>query len=195
MGFQECKNVGWVMDAAKQRGLNGDYKTLSLVWEDRALGIAYRASRWTLLQEGHEDVGEDQSWQYYGKRAVLWGRFQHRDGLTLFFINHHGPLPVSTSGNCGGSATSYNIMRVIAENAHANDAVVLVGDFNAQAHSSRITALDGFMHRVVSGTDMGGVDHIFSNCADDAVLDASQLGNGGSDHDAISTVLRFPSPE
>merc|ERR1712176_918688 len=109
--------------------------------EDRALGIVYLKSRWSLLGSGHEDVGEDRSWQYYGKRAAQWARLQHQNGSVVFFINHHGPLPVSASGSCAGSATAYNIIRVIAENAHTDDVVMLVGDFNAQPHSSRFTTL------------------------------------------------------
>merc|ERR1712157_666862 len=119
------------MSEAKKHGLKGDYGTLSLVWEDRALGMAYLKSRWSLLSEAHEDVGEDRSYQYYGKRAAQWARLQHKDGAVVFFINHHGPLPVSASGSCAGSATAYNIMRVIAENARVDDVVILVGDFNA----------------------------------------------------------------
>eukprot|EP00929_Paragymnodinium_shiwhaense_P036675 TRINITY_DN1961_c0_g1_i1.p1 TRINITY_DN1961_c0_g1~~TRINITY_DN1961_c0_g1_i1.p1 ORF type:complete len:419 (+),score=77.15 TRINITY_DN1961_c0_g1_i1:78-1334(+) len=190
MGFQESKDVDRVMRDARSHGLPDEYKTLSLVWEDRALGMAYR-NTWTLLENGHQDVGEDTRQQYYGKRAVLWGRFQHQDGHTAFFINHHGPLPVSASGWCAGSATAYNIMRVVAEHAKPRDALILVGDFNAQPHSSRVQALDKYMHRVFSGNSMGSVDHIYSNCAGDAVLKKENLGTGGSDHDALSVVLEF----
>lgn len=193
IGFQECKNVDWIMGDARSHGLQGEYGTLSHVWEDRALGMAYLKSRWSLLNSGKEDVGEDRSFQYYGKRAVQWARLQHNDGSVVFFINHHGPLPVSASGSCAGSATAYNIIRVIAENAHTDDVIILVGDFNAQPHSSRFTTLSRYMHQIISGTSMEGVDHIFSNCNGPAVVDTYNLGNGGSDHDALSVVFSIPA--
>merc|ERR1712194_521427 len=57
--------------------------------------------RWTKLASGHEDVGEDSPNQYYGKRSVVWGRFEHmKTGKTVFFVNHHGPLKVSEGGGC-----------------------------------------------------------------------------------------------
>lgn len=191
MGFQESKDVDRIMRDARRNGLPDEYETLSLVWEDRALGMAYRSTVWTLLDDGHEDVGEDRRDQYYGRRAVLWGRFKHTSGLTAFFINHHGPLPVSAGGSCAGAATAYNIMRVIAQNSKPGDAVVLVGDFNAQKHSSRVKALDAYMNRVYTGTSFDGVDHVYSNCGGEAVLKKENLGTGGSDHDALSVMIEF----
>eukprot|EP00928_Gymnodinium_smaydae_P080201 TRINITY_DN6394_c0_g1_i2.p1 TRINITY_DN6394_c0_g1~~TRINITY_DN6394_c0_g1_i2.p1 ORF type:complete len:515 (-),score=72.07 TRINITY_DN6394_c0_g1_i2:312-1799(-) len=190
MGFQECKDIDRVMRDAKGHGLEGDYATLSLVREDRALGMAYLKSRWALLESGTADVGEDRRWQYYGKRAVQWARLRNTNNdAVVFFINHHGPLPVSAGGSCAGSSVGYNILRIIAEHARASDVVVLVGDFNAQAHSSRIKALDRHMHRVHSGTAMDGVDHVYSNCAGHAIHEKRNLGRGGSDHDALSVVF------
>eukprot|EP00928_Gymnodinium_smaydae_P080200 TRINITY_DN6394_c0_g1_i1.p1 TRINITY_DN6394_c0_g1~~TRINITY_DN6394_c0_g1_i1.p1 ORF type:complete len:513 (-),score=69.14 TRINITY_DN6394_c0_g1_i1:310-1785(-) len=190
MGFQECKDIDRVMRDAKGHGLVGDYATLSLVREDRALGMAYLKSRWALLESGTADVGEDRRWMYYGKRAVQWARLRNTDNdAVVFFINHHGPLPVSAGGSCAGSSVAYNILRIIAEHARTSDVVVLVGDFNAQAHSSRIKALDRHLHRVHSGTAMDGVDHVYSNCAGDAIHEKRNLGRGGSDHDALSVVF------
>eukprot|EP00929_Paragymnodinium_shiwhaense_P055895 TRINITY_DN2797_c0_g2_i2.p1 TRINITY_DN2797_c0_g2~~TRINITY_DN2797_c0_g2_i2.p1 ORF type:complete len:428 (-),score=82.70 TRINITY_DN2797_c0_g2_i2:694-1977(-) len=183
IGFQECDDIKRILGDAERWGLSGEYGTLS---GGRAIAIAYLKSRWTLISSGVENVGEDSRRQYYGKRSAHWGRFRNADGRTVFFANHHGPLPVSAGGGCAGSATAYNIMRMIAENAHAQDAVFLVGDFNAQPHSSRVKALDGFMHRVYTGSSHGGVDHIFSNCGGDHVAKTENLGSGGSDHDAIT---------
>merc|ERR1712194_676336 len=106
------------------------------------IAMAYLKTRWTKLASGHEDVGEDSPNQYYGKRSVVWGRFEHmKTGKTVFFVNHHGPLKVSEGGGCTGSATALHIMKVIAENAEVKDAIVLSGDFNAVASSSRIHEL------------------------------------------------------
>eukprot|EP00928_Gymnodinium_smaydae_P006662 TRINITY_DN12373_c0_g1_i1.p1 TRINITY_DN12373_c0_g1~~TRINITY_DN12373_c0_g1_i1.p1 ORF type:complete len:456 (-),score=45.98 TRINITY_DN12373_c0_g1_i1:271-1638(-) len=189
IGFQECDDVHRVMNDARSHGMKGSY---GMINGGRALAMAYLKSRWTVLGSGREDVGEDSRRQYYGKRSAHWARLRHNDGATVFFINHHGPLPVSHGGGCTGSATAYNIMRVIAENAHAGDGIILVGDFNAQNHSSRIRTLDKYMHKVFTGSSHGGVDHIFSNCHGSAVVSAQNLGSGGSDHDALSAVLSIP---
>jgi len=190
MAFQECDDRHRVISDAKLEGLSGDYEALD---GGRAVAIAYRKSRWTLKAHGTEDVGEDDAHQHYGKRTAMWVRLQHNDGKIVFFVNHHGPLPVGWGGGCTGSATAHNIMRVIAENAHPNDAIILVGDFNAPADSSRIQELDKRLNRVFSGTEMKGVDHIFTNCAADA--QGSNLGKGkgefGSDHDALSVSFKF----
>eukprot|EP00927_Polykrikos_kofoidii_P003053 TRINITY_DN11211_c0_g1_i1.p1 TRINITY_DN11211_c0_g1~~TRINITY_DN11211_c0_g1_i1.p1 ORF type:complete len:217 (-),score=18.54 TRINITY_DN11211_c0_g1_i1:402-1052(-) len=191
IGFQECDDIGRVMNDAKRHGLSGEYGS---VGPHKAIALAYRKSRWSMIDSGTAEVGEDSRRQYYGKRSVIWARLLHRDGSTVFFINHHGPLPVSESGGCTGSATAYNILKVIAENARSSDTVILVGDFNAQPHSSRIRALDKHIHRVMSGTSMGSVDHIFSNCAGSAVLSKANIGTGGSDHDALNAVFAIPRP-
>lgn len=183
MGFQECDNVGWVLGDAKKEGLPDGYEAIP---GPRALAIVYRTT-WEKLAAGSEDVGEDSPKQHYGRRAAQWVRLR-RDGRTLFFVNHHGPLPVSESGGCAGSATAYNILGLIAKNAQAEDGIILVGDFNAQSYSSRIQAMDKHLRRVYSGSAMGGVDHIYSNC--DAVK-TSNLGTGGSDHDALSVVIKI----
>lgn len=192
MGFQECKDVERVHRDAKRHGLPEDYAVLSYVHEDIALGMMYNKKRWTKLTDGKEHVGIDSPKQFYGRRGVQWARFENEEGASVFFINHHGPLPVSEGGGCTGTATALNILRVIAQNAHADDAIVLVGDFNAQESSSRIHALSKFMNKVYSGTSMGGVDHIFTNCVEAAVLRTDNLGSGGSDHHALSAVLRIP---
>merc|ERR1712187_473655 len=78
--------------------------------------------------------------------------------------------------------------------AHVSDLVILVGDFNAQHHSSRIQTLAKHMHKVFSGTSHGGVDHIFSNCGEDsATISATNIGTGGSDHDALNAVFELGS--
>jgi len=183
MAFQECDSMSRIIGDARDQGLSGDYE---LVNGGKALAIVWRASRFTLLSDGRADVGEDHSSQYYGKRSAHWVRLRHRDGQTVFFLNHHGPLPVSKSGGCTGSATALNILKVIAEHAHVGDVIVAVGDFNAQPHSSRIQAMDGYLNRVFTGGAMGGVDHVFSNCA---ASSTANLGSGGSDHDALSAVF------
>jgi len=190
MAFQECDDRHRVINDAKLEGLPGEWEAID---GGRAVAIAYLKSRWTLKDHGSEDVGEDDAHQHYGKRTAQWVRLQHTDGKMVFFVNHHGPLPVGWGGGCTGRAAAYNIMRVIAEHAQLGDAIVLVGDFNAQPASSRIQELDTRLNRVYSGTKMDGVDHIFTNCAADA--QGTNLGQGkgqfGSDHDALSVTFKF----
>jgi len=190
MGFQECDDRSRVLGDARVSGLAGDYATLN---GGRGIAMAYLKTRWTLLAHGTEDVGEDSRDQYYGKRSAMWARLQNHEGKTVFFVNHHGPLKVSQGGGCTGSATALNIMRVIGDHAHNEDVIILVGDFNAGPHSSRIQELNRRLHRVHSGYAMGGVDHVFSNCPSGASGKTLGKGDGHrkSDHDALSATIRI----
>eukprot|EP00931_Biecheleriopsis_adriatica_P067753 TRINITY_DN4181_c0_g1_i1.p1 TRINITY_DN4181_c0_g1~~TRINITY_DN4181_c0_g1_i1.p1 ORF type:complete len:364 (+),score=44.17 TRINITY_DN4181_c0_g1_i1:97-1092(+) len=182
MGFQECDDVTRIITDA---GLHRQYAMLQ---GPHALGMAYRLAAWEELGRGEEHVAEDRHDQWYGQRAVMWVRLRQRaTNLTLLFLNHHGPLPLSTGGKCGHEATAYNIMKVIGENADVNDNVVLVGDFNSVRDSSTVQKLSERMYRLFSGDSHGGVDHIFSSCGE--IVGTWNLGTGGSDHDALSTIL------
>merc|ERR1712187_482002 len=125
----------------------------------------------------------------------MWVRLRHIDesNKTVFFVNHHGPLKVSQGGGCTGSATAMNILKVISENAHTSDVIMLVGDFNAALGSSRVQEMERRLTKVHSGRIYGGVDHIFSNCGDRGK--GQTLGNGdgwaGSDHEALSATFRI----
>jgi len=191
MGFQECDDRNRVMGEAASSGLHASYATID---GGRAIAIAYLKTRWERLESGHEDVGEDSPNQYYGNRSLVWGRFRHMEtGKTVFFANHHGPLKVNEGGGCTGSATALHIMKVIAENANVEDAIILSGDFNAMASSSRIRELQRRLNRIFTGHAIGGIDHVFTNCGDGASGRILGKGDGeyGSDHDAISAVLQI----
>jgi len=190
MAFQECDSRGRVMAEAQSSGLEGSYKTID---GGKAIAMAYLKTRWTLLEQGKQNVGEDSKKQYYGKRALVWARFQHLEtNKTVFFGNHHGPLRPSEGGGCIGSATSLNIMKVIAENADVNDAIVLTGDFNAARSSSRVKELEKRLVRAFTGKAIGGIDHVFTNCGEGSSGRILGKGDGDykSDHDALSVVLR-----
>jgi endonuclease/exonuclease/phosphatase family metal-dependent hydrolase len=187
LAFQECDDRDRIMHDAKHQGLHGEYETID---GDHAIALAFRKSRFQLLEHGSEEVGEDSKDQYYGRRSAQWARLLHRDGIVVFFVNHHGPLRVSEDGGCTGLSVALNIMQVIAGNAHPDDRIVLVGDFNAEPWSSRISELDKRLHRVFSGTRMGGVDHIYTNC-NNSVATRKNIGTGGSDHDALSITFKF----
>jgi len=187
MAFQECDDRLRILNDARAEGLLGDYDALD---GGNAIALAYRIDKWRLLDQGAQDVGEDSQPQYYGRRTAMWARLAHNSSnKTVFFVNHHGPLPVSRAGSCTGSATALNIMKMISDHAHMSDAIILVGDFNARWGSTRITELNRRLHHVYSGTAMRGIDHVYSNCPLGA--EGRNLGSGGSDHDALSVTFLF----
>merc|ERR1719253_1390924 len=184
MGFQECEDVNRVL---RDGGLQDQYAGVP---GPHAMAIAYRRDTWDMIGGSHQDVAEDRSDQWYGTRAGQWVRLRNRaSGLTLLFVNHHGPLPVDTGGLCGGEATAFNLMKLIGSSAAPGDAIVLVGDFNAGLNTPVVNTLQARLHRVFSGRSFGGVDHIFSSCGN--VVSTRNLGSGGSDHDAVDALLQF----
>jgi hypothetical protein len=188
MGFQECEDPRWLLEPV---GLMDQYQILM---GKHAVCMAYNKKAWAMISNGTGEVAEDMKTKYYGKRGSQWMRLQHLETeLTLFFINHHGPLSVNSGGICGGEATSHNILQMIAKHGKVGDTVVLVGDFNANAGSKTIQDLWRHLVLVMSGKSWGGVDNIFSNAEAGAVVEAKILGSGGSDHDAIAATIRVES--
>uniref|UniRef100_A0A7S2JUH2 Endonuclease/exonuclease/phosphatase domain-containing protein n=1 Tax=Zooxanthella nutricula TaxID=1333877 RepID=A0A7S2JUH2_9DINO len=185
MGFQECEDVGRVL---REAGLETTHEGIV---GDHACAIAYNKATWTMLENGMDEVGEDRADQWWGTRGAQWARFKHTSkGRTVFVVNHHGPLPVGTGGLCGPQATAWNILKAIGTHAKKDDAVIVVGDFNADAGTATAAELGRRLHRVFTGASFGGVDHVFSSCGGDRVVSKRNLGAGGSDHDALEVVLR-----
>lgn len=183
MAFQECEDVQRVL---RDGGLQKQYGTIEGPY---AVALAYRLAAWKHLSDGKADVAEDRADQFYGLRAVLWARFRHREtNRTVFILNHHGPLPVGTGGKCGGSATAFNILKLIGLNADKKDAVLVAGDFNAGSQAHAIQQLHKRLSLVFTGRAMGGVDHIFG-CPGSVPHGNFNLGSGGSDHDALASVI------
>lgn len=150
--------------------------------------ISFRKSEWALIARGQHYVAKDKPGpMYYGERIMLWVRlYSLRTGKTLFVANHHGPLPVNTGGVCGGAVTAANLLRVIGSNAQPGDAIILMGDFNADGSSQTIGAVSKYLHR-----NFGGIDNIFTNLPQSSVFAPIQVGSGGSDHNAITVVLNL----
>lgn len=187
MGFQECEDVERVMHDANLSSTFGTYPNT-----DVAIAIAYNIARWEALTSGTAQVAEDQEveGQYYVRRSVLWARFRERTtDRIVFFANHHGPLQVNTGGLCGGPATAYNLLRVISFHAHPGDAILLVGDFNADPTAGTIRTLAEHLDLAYTGEKFNGVDNIFAACAQISEQGGQNLGSGGSDHDALSATL------
>jgi endonuclease/exonuclease/phosphatase (EEP) superfamily protein YafD len=177
MGFQECDDVKRILYDAK---LTDKYIAIN---GQHAHGLIYNTI-WNLLDKQSIDVGEDRSDQYFGKRIVSFVRLQHKlTKNTLFFVNHHGPLPVNTGGLCGLEAVAYNILKVIGKYSHISDSIVLVGDFNCNKNSITINILKMYMYHIHNSDSFGGVDHIFASS--NSIVSTENLGTGGSDHTAI----------
>jgi hypothetical protein len=190
MGLQECNWIyGFIFDA----GGDGQYEAFHI---NKNICIAVRKAAWEVLDHGEKIVASDSggAGQNYGQRAVMWVRARHKHTKeTLFFANHHGPLPLSSGGQWGPPATARNLLSVISENGKKGDAVILVGDFNSQVNSLTIKQLGCRLNKVKSGVKFGGVDHIFTNLGNAHVVSSNNLGQGGSDHDALSAVFNLGS--
>jgi len=186
MGFQECKDANLVLGRA---GLLSSYTVRQdILSESQALCMAYLTASWSMLDSGVEIVAEDAPDQYFGKRSAQWMRLQHiSSGKVLLFLNHHGPTPVNSGGACGGSGTAFKLLKLIAATVQQGDTIVLVGDFNADDSCQTIRRLQ----ERLSGANKHGLDNIFSNVPVSAIVSADNLGNGGSDHDALSVVLNL----
>lgn len=189
MAFQECENPGWVLGDA------GMENTFSFFQGPNAVCMAYRKSEWTLLDNGDHQVAEDGNWvrgSYYGKRIMMWLRLRHvPSGRTVFFANHHGPLPVNSGGRCGGLATAHNVLQVIQDKANKTDAVILVGDFNAGPYSPTVQMIGSQLAQVYNGTKFGGVDNFLTNVDQQRVIERHNYGGGGSDHDALGLIVNL----
>jgi len=96
---------------------------------------------------------------------------------------------VDTGGKCGGKVTAANLVRVIAGNAEEGDAIIVVGDFNAAPASDTISGLSQYLVHIFNGAMCGGIDNILSNTPPSSVIGTKNLGDGGSDHDAIAAIV------
>ncbi|CAK0870914.1 unnamed protein product [Prorocentrum cordatum] len=165
------------------------------IFRDRAICMAYRKDVWNMLSMGHAYVAADKQ---FGKRAVQFMRVQHKQaGKVIFFVNHHGPIPVDTGGICGGKSVAYEMLQLVKTNAQQGDAVIILGDdFNANPTSEEIVALDQKLSRDVSEkSGVGSLDHIYSNLPGSALGPPEDIGSGGSDHNALSATYKFGSGE
>jgi len=185
MGFQECDDVNRILS---DTGMGHEYGGYAGA---HAVSSAWRQTEWQLLAQGNDDVAEDSRTQWYGRRGLTWVRVRHTiTGAVVFFANHHGPLPVGYPGGgfCGPEATAYNILKSISTHAHKGDAVILTGDFNAVQNSRTHQTLSQYLNHQYQGVSFGGVDNFYSNdCA--VKVEGANLGNGGSDHDALSVTF------
>jgi len=180
-GFQECDDPNWIMGDAGMSSDDYDY----VRWGSNTL--AFNKNRFEVLESGDGKFAQDYGTYNY-KRGAQWARLQEKStGNKLFVMNHHGPLPVSTGGVCGGEATAYGALNMIDQHSEPGDAVLFMGDFNADGGSQTVKTLKGYMHHIMDDW----VDNFFSNCGGDVVKETKNLGKGGSDHNALMVVMEF----
>ena len=214
MGFQECENVDAIVGSAVKQGLKGNWKTYGVHGEN--LCQAWDGDVFTELSRGKAYIGEDENGvEYYGRRAAQWVRLTHKpSGKTVFYINHHGPLPINTGGQCGPRATAYNLLKTMGRNAMKGDLIFMTCDCNAWSmfqppneptrpwrYLDEIGTLACHIgHYFTNPTveDVWGIDNHFSNCATPAKTGwtvktaGTVMGKGGSDHYALSLVYDLP---
>eukprot|EP00418_Pyrodinium_bahamense_P026649 CAMPEP_0179134416 /NCGR_PEP_ID=MMETSP0796-20121207/63960_1 /TAXON_ID=73915 /ORGANISM="Pyrodinium bahamense, Strain pbaha01" /LENGTH=503 /DNA_ID=CAMNT_0020833409 /DNA_START=12 /DNA_END=1521 /DNA_ORIENTATION=+ len=189
MGFQECDDPWRVLNDG---GIRPQYNPVKA---SHGIAMAYRNNAWKLLGSGEDTVAEDQQGPYYfGQRGAQWMRLQHyATNRTVIFVNHHGPLPLSSGGAWGAWTVAHKILTMIVKHGQPGDAVILVGDFNSHYHSPTIKELRRNLHHVYTGTAFGGIDNIFTNVKGN-VVSRTNLGHGGSDHDALQVVIHLGPP-
>jgi len=190
MGFQECKDLRWVLGDAllldKYMAIQGSHSKC----------MAFRKQGWSLLAHGDVDVAEDTYWNWYGKRGVQWMRVRHWESeKKVLFLNFHGALSINSGGTCGGWVTAQNLLRVVTERGQKGDTVIVVGDFNANSASTMLQELRRKLLHVFNGEVFGGIDNVFSNLGQEAIVSTERLGKGGSDHDALAVVFKVGSSE
>jgi len=182
MGFQECSDFNRVLV-----GLLDEYMAFQ---GTNGVCMAYRKATWEMLTVGQTDVAEDSRLQFYGRRTAQWMRLKHKGtGKIVFFMNHHGPLPVNSGGLCGGRNTAINLMMLIQQNGQTGDSIILVGDFNAGEGSQTLATLEKKLVRAYTTGYLGGIDNLFTNVRNPTR--GQDLGNGGSDHDALSAFVEL----
>jgi len=82
-------------------------------------------------------------------------------------------------------------LKVYESEAQRGDAFVLVGDFNAGPNSDTIKSINTRLHTVNGGwRSKTHIDFIFTNTGPASVMSATDLGGGGSDHDALHAVIK-----
>lgn len=108
IGLQECEDPDKVF---KPVGMDRVYSSFL---GSKAVCVAYRTDKWELLDNGEDEVAMDMRTEFYGHRVAQWLRLKNKaNGMTMLFVNHHGPLAVNSGGTCGGKSTAHNLLKVM----------------------------------------------------------------------------------
>lgn len=192
-GLQECDDVYRVRRESRLEDSHGAKQfghALAIMWDKSQFGEEP-------LDDGCDPVAKDKP-GFWGRRYICWARFQHVATKNyVWFGTFHGPLPVSSGGAYGSTASVENKVQLLEETAQPGDLTILLGDFNNAKWSNTVTKLKNHMDRV--STDYGGhhwsIDHIFVN---KGLTDASpdthawSIGTGGSDHPQVKAEIVVP---
>jgi hypothetical protein len=185
MALQRCDNVDEVLDEVRP----GQYIGFQTIGH---LCTAIRMSQFGLISQGEAVIGEDGGSDYQvGNRSAAWVRLRHTvTDRIVFFVNYQGPTPLNSGGACGTRNVALRLLNLITSNGRPGDTVVLAGDFNANEDSETVRELKERLKVANVGTAQGGTDLVFTNQDGVVVANATNLGCGGSDHDALGTLLR-----
>jgi len=186
MAFQECKDVYYILNGLGLSSTHSGYMAEGIrttPWYNTPV-LAWNHQRFTLLNKGYREVGEDGKSQYHGKRGVTWIRLRDNNsasnGRTILVLSHHGPLPVGSGGKYGGQITAQNIMKTISDARQNGEAVLLAGDFNAGYDSATAIAL---RNAGLNERAHDWVDQVFTLGLGEATT--TLVSNTGSDHRGI----------
>mmetsp|Transcript_72834 Transcript_72834/g.200997 ORF Transcript_72834/g.200997 Transcript_72834/m.200997 type:complete len:418 (+) Transcript_72834:74-1327(+) len=190
MGFQECNDPWHVLWMG---GLQHEYEA----WHVNRgaavdICITWRNASWQKLGSGVKQVATDKWPSKYGARYAMWARFQHvKTKEIVFFMNHHGPLPLNSGGASGGPNTASALLGLVTAEAKPDDAIILVGDFNADGGSLTVRQLECKMSHVAWGDKYNGVDNVFANVEFSSIDHGhgKTLYGGNSDHNALNVVI------
>lgn len=180
ISFQGCDNIDSLSRITVPK--DSDYFVLNT-----GLGtcLAYKSSRWTLLNSSLTFVGVDS----LRNSTAQWIRVQDEAaGKVVMFVNVQGPSPVNSGGLCGGQALAYELAMMLRTNIGAGDAIIVTGAFNADAYSPMMVALAQRLRSAIPGTNRWVLEHVYSNLG---------LGCAGqverADNDSISLTLDLGS--
>lgn len=156
LAFQGCDNYTRVSQLIVPE--NSGYVALAT---GLSTCMAYASTRWRLANSGVSFVGVD---ALSRKSSAQWAHLEDRShGHSVFFVNHHGPLPLNSGGACGGVAVAYKIASLVKSKAKPGDAIVIAGAFHADAYSPTMVSLASQLKPSIAGTNRWGFEHVLSN--------------------------------
>jgi hypothetical protein len=144
IGFQECENVGWILQNA---GLSGfSYYTGPNKPSANPAPLAWnRAAFLKMDGPGYKVVAHDE----FGARVMTWVRLRHlATGANVYFANTHGPL-----NNCD-SQLGRDWSASVSDTKQPGDIAFMTGDFNCWTGTNAMNMLHSiFSHRIESNID------------------------------------------
>merc|ERR1711990_798102 len=85
MGFQECEDINWVLQDAKNAGMPGTYTEHHIYEGSVNVCMAYNSNVFDELGYGRDFVAEDRKDMHYAKRVAHWVRLRHKQSGKIVF--------------------------------------------------------------------------------------------------------------